>query len=302
MQLIALASAAALVASVAANEYNLMDTCDTSKPKAKIVNRCPYKVYLWSVLKGQGCPADSGTILDTGDFYQENYRTDGDTGVSIKISKSNKCKGDDVDITQLEYFINKDNPAYAFNFLDVSYVDCLGNNCPSRKEGFHLISGNQDGKFQTAGADKAICPVISCSNEEDCVAPLVYILPDDSSTKSCDPDADLDFYLCGSEAPGEEAPSTSEPSEPETSAAPATSSQQSEYEQPEPTSTAEKEEPSSYEAVQAAAVTPAPVVEHKKPNVWTEVKVVYATVTEYANAKRHEHAHAHAHAHRKFRA
>lgn len=291
MLITTLASAAALVASVAASEFNKMGSFDASKPRVRVVNRCPYKVYLWSVLKGQGCPSSDGTILETGDFYQENHRTDASTGVSIKMSKSDRCKG--IDCTQLEYFINPD-PGYPFNFLDVSYVDCLDGDCPSRKEGFYLKSGNEDGKFQTAGADKAICPILSCSNADECNK-MAYVLPDDVQTKSCDPQANLDFYLCGGEAPGEE--STYEP-EPE---APATSSQKTEEEQPKPTSTstAEKLVPSSYEEVQAAAVTPAPV---DKPNVKTEITVVYVTKYEYANAKRHEHAHAHAHAHHKFRA
>lgn len=288
MQLIKLASAAALIASVTASEFNKQAEFDPSKPRVRVVNRCPYKVYLWSVLKGQGCPSSDGTILETGDFYQENHRTDAVTGVSIKISKSDRCKG--IDCTQLEYFINPDK-SYPFNFLDVSYVDCLDGDCPSRQEGFYLKSGNEDGKFQTAGADKAICPILSCSNADEC-AKMAYILPDDVQTKSCDPQANLDFYMCGGEAPGEESDYEQEP---------ASSSQKTE-EQPKPTSTTEATEPSSYEHIQAAEITPAPVVEEKKPKTKTEYKVVYVTEYEYANAKRHEHAHAHAHAHNKFRA
>lgn len=287
MQLITLASAAALAAGVAASEFNKMGSFDPSLPRVRVINRCPYKVYLWSVLKGQGCPSHDGTILETGDFYQENHRIDAVTGVSIKISRSDRCKG--VDCTQLEYFIDP-NPSFNFNFLDVSYVDCLDGDCPSRQEGFYLKSGNQDGKYQTAGADRAICPILSCSNAEEC-GKMAYLFPDDTQTKSCDPKADLDFYMCGGEAPGEESDYSVQP-------APSSSSSSKVYEQPKPTTTSQEAPPSVYHA----EVTPAPEVSSKKPNVKTETKVVYVTEYEYANAKRHEHAHAHAHAHHKFRA
>ncbi|PSN69258.1 hypothetical protein BS50DRAFT_336972 [Corynespora cassiicola Philippines] len=296
MQYLTVASAAALVGlssasllDVSVTSFNLNSSCIESEPKVRIFNRCDYPVHLWSVLKGMGCPSEEGVELKKGDFYQENFRPAvNGIGTSIKISKTKQCKG--VDCVQLEYYPEVSNPAFAYNYLDVSYVDCLGGDCPTKTEGYYLKSGNQDGKFK-ANSVNEICPILSCSNADEC-ATMSYILPDDRQTKSCDLDADLDFYMCGGEAPGEESEETT----------PAPSSSSAEKETPKPSSTEAAEPaytaPSSSSSAEAEVyvaaapeVTPAPAESPKEPKVKTEV--VYVTEYEYTYAKRHAHGHRH---------
>jgi len=267
--------------------YNNNASCKADKPKVRIFNRCSYKVNVWSILKEDGCPETEGAVVEPGDFYQENYRPDAATGVSLKISKTNKCKGGD--ITQLEYFLQQAG-MYASNYLDVSYVDCLSDDCPTKKEGFYLKSGNQNGNF-LANVVNEICPILSCSSPSEC-AKVAYIKPNDRQTKSCNLKADLDFYMCGGHGPEEQGPEEGpeeqpsyqpEPSKPAPSPAPASSQA---YQQPEPQYTPTE--------VNAAAITPAPAAETPKaPNVKTEV--VYVTQYDYVNAKRHAHGHRHQH-------
>lgn len=292
------ASAAALAPALASAAYH----ADLKEKLgfAKVHNRCPYDVHLWSVKADMGCDTGVMKTLKTGESYSERYRDDDtNTGVSIKISKTEQCKGND--ITQLEYFINKD-PAklFYYNYLDISFVDCIDGDCPGR-EAYYFKSGNNgDERLATAGADKAICPILACDNFEDCGNPQaeshglynVYINWNDNATKTCEPAADVDFYLCVS-SPDEES-SEPEEKEPETEA-PAPSS--TEEEKPEPTS--EEAEPTDADVDVAGApqVTPAPEVPAAgKSNIKTEV--VYVTQYEYVNAKRH----AHGHRHRNFRA
>jgi hypothetical protein len=257
---------------------------------ARVHNRCDYPVYLWSVKKDMGCSAAAMKTLKPGESYSEVYRDDhSDVGVSIKISKTQQCKGND--ITQLEYHINHASELYHHNYLDVSFVDCIGETCPGR-DGFYLKSGNNgDERLATQGEDKAICPIISCDSLESCGNPRaadnlydVYINWDDRATKTCEPAADTDFYLCVS-SPDEEAPKQEEEDE----------------EKPAPSSS-EKEEVATptldvaakAKEVNAAQITSAPEKPvNEKPNVKTEV--VYVTQYEYVNAKRHAHGHRHQH-------
>lgn len=291
MQLINLAAAAALVATAAAtadfasdpNQYNGNSTCDESSSKrVRVFNRCSYPVYLWSVLKGQGCPASDAAVIEPGSYYAENYRNPYQgAGVSLKLSKDDKCKG--VDIAQLEYYIDS-SATYGANYLDMSYVDCGGQDCPTAKEGYYLKSGNVDGQWKANDVNE-ICPVLSCDGWESC-SQCSYVLPDDRQTKSCNVDAPLDLYMCGSEAPGAE------------SSQPSTAPSSKEASTPAPSSSKSSAAPSSsseaqYQAEAAAVTTPAP----KAAPVNTKVEVVYEYVTkvEYVNAKRHLHGHRHQH-------
>ncbi|KAF2824342.1 hypothetical protein CC86DRAFT_371695 [Ophiobolus disseminans] len=304
MQLITfLSAAAAAVATASAdsadasvrNAVTLNKSCDKSKPYARIINRCDYTVNLWSVLKGQGCPTAEMVTLKKGEVYAENYAYAKDTkdgrGVSIKISKTKECKGND--ITQLEYFLdNRDITPKAFqlNYLDVSYVDCV-HDCPTKKEGYYLAAGSSTARTAKTAADGSWCPVLSCSDAASC-AKMSYILPDDVQTKTCDLESSMDFYMCGSQPPSgdDETPA---------SQAPASSSKQVETPAAKPSTTlkAVVSSAANYK-VNVAAVTNAPKIEDvvKAPKVKT--KVVYVTAYEYANAKRSEHVHAHAHARR----
>ncbi|CAO2652774.1 Nn.00g021850.m01.CDS01 [Neocucurbitaria sp. VM-36] len=283
MKLITLISAAsAMVATASARSaVDLNKECDHSQPYARIINRCDYPVYLWSVFKGDGCPADEMVTLEKGDTYSENWQDPSNgVGVSIKMSKTEKCKSND--IVQFEYFLEKSNSDYAYNYLDVSYVDCLDGDCPTKNEGYYLVAGNQTGAA-TASAGNTWCPILSCHDAVSC-AKISYILPDDVQTKTCDLSSSMDFYMCGGDAPSEDYNS-----------APASSSEQATSSTPSPTSVQD-----SYTEnlkVNAAAVTNAPDVKEveKQQKTKTQFEVVYATVYEYVNAKRHAHGHARRH-------
>jgi hypothetical protein len=297
MQIITIASTAALVAlaaaapSPSANAFNLNSTCIETNPKVRVYNRCPYDVYLWSVLTGNGCPSGNGAVVKTGDFYQENFRPAvNDVGTSIKISKTESC--DPNDLLQLEYYIETSKPGFNYNYLDVSYVNCAeSKSCPTASEGFYLKSGNVDGKF-TANSLNNICPILACGDWAEC-SKVAYVNWDDVQTKSCDPSADLDFYMCGSEAPGSDYTPVVESSAAASSAPAPTSTEE---EVPEYTSAAAVSSAAASSAVEeeevvAAAITPAPVVASKPVHIKT--KVVYVTEVAYVNAKRHEHGHNH---------
>ncbi|CAN9080716.1 unnamed protein product [Alternaria alternata] len=292
--------ASAVVATASADSLRsavtLNKDCDTNQPHARIVNRCDYDVNLWSVYKGDGCPSSGMVTLKTGESYAENYATaeDGKTGVSIKISKTQQCKG--VDITQLEYFLQTSGE-YSNNYLDVSYVDCEGEECPTRQEGYYLVAGDQTGKFKAA-SENTWCPVLSCHDVASCNK-CSYVLPDDVQTKTCDLSQSMTFYMCGGEAPTddyESSPIESSSVEPSSS-----STKQAEYSAAKPTSTSASSasDEDSYTAdieVAAAAVTPAPAKQDENPyQGLTKTKVVYVTAYEYVNAKRHAHDHARRH-------
>jgi hypothetical protein len=266
---------------------------------ARVYNKCDKPVYLWSVKKDQGCDQSRMIKLEPGAApYEEKYRDEGDDiGVSIKISWTEQCKGslargENVDITQLEYHINH-APGFNHNYLDVSFVDCLGGTCPGRDK-FCLKSGNNgDDRLATAGADKAICPILKCNSKEEC-ATMAYILPDDVQTKSCEPAADMDFYLCSDSYEHDEKPQKPKEEVKVEEEKPKSSSQPKEEKPAAPTSIAV---PSKAHDVSASEITPAPEEQPQEPRVKTEV--VY--VTEYATIEQKKR-HAHGHRHKHFRA
>lgn len=297
MQLITfLSAAAATVATASARSaVTLNKSCDKSQPYARVINRCDYPVYLWSVLKGDGCPASEMVTLKKGEVYAENYaraqmpgQPTTNQGVSIKISKTTQCKGND--ITQLEYFLdNRDQTPEKFqlNYCDVSYVDCLGGDCPTKNEGYYLEVGTSKARSARATADNSWCPVLACSDPVSC-AKMSYILPDDVQTKTCDLESSMDFYMCGSQPPSadDDKPAPASSKKPESA--------------PKPSTTAKAPSNVEYKA-NVAAVTNAPEIkEPKTPRIKTQVVTV--TAYEYVNAKRHEHARAHARRHQPFNA
>lgn len=290
MQLTTFLSAAATVATASAlSAVQLNKQCDLSKPYARVINRCNYPVNVWSVVKGSiGCPTESMVTLKKGEIYSENYQTPSpDQGVSIKISKTKECTNNN--IVQLEYFLEQrpDKKAYEGNYLDVSYVDCTGGDCPTKKEGYYLNAGSSTARAAKVAADGSWCPILSCSDAASC-AKMSYILPDDVQTKTCDLDSSMDFYMCGSQAPSgdDDTPASSAP-------APASSSKKAESPSPKPSTTlkAVVSSAANYK-VNVAAVTNAPEI---KEAAKVKTKVVYVTAYEYVNAKRHEHAHARRH-------
>jgi hypothetical protein len=315
MQLTTFISVAAVVATASARTaVSLNKACDKSRPHARIINRCDYPVHIWSVLKGNGCPTDGMVTLKKGEVYAENYAyakgdspedsTNG-TGISIKISKTEQCKGND--ITQLEYFLdNRDITPKDFqlNYLDVSYVDCV-EDCPTKKEGYYLSAGSSTVRSARATADNSWCPVLACHDAISC-ALMSYILPDDVRTKTCDLESSMDFYMCGShppsgdgdDKPADEKPAYSAPAYSAPAPAPVSSSKEVPSSTPKASSTLKAVVTSAANyKVDVAAVTNAPQVKDVKeaikaaPKVKTEI--VYVTAYEYVDAKRHAHARRH---------
>lgn len=287
--------AAALVATVSAGLDKIADK-DTWG-NASIVNRCPYDVYVWSIDKEEGCPTGAAHKLATGGKYSEPYRLGKNGGgISLKISKFDTCGGKD--LTQLEYQITADKPKYNGNYLDMSFVDCTKNleDCPGRTDGFFMKAGNQLGAFRSA-VNNEHCPVFNVNNAEE-AARVSYIKWDDPQTKFCDETQDLDLYLCGGHAPGDE----DDESSPVESATPSSSSEIESTSTPSPTSTSEKETPTpsstdegedEFAVMAAAAVTPAPVEPVPvEPVVKTEVVYVTQFVKRHAHGRRHQHFHA----------
>jgi len=299
MQLITLLSTAFAMAATASagrlNAAQLNEAVDLSLPYARIINRCKYDVYLWSVLKSTGCPTEGMFKLKSGGVYTENYATkeeteDGKTGISIKISKTQECKGND--ITQLEYFREMNKPGYEFNYLDVSYVDCQGMNCPTRQEGYYLVAGNQIGAY-ASGSDNKWCPKMSCWDAVSCDK-ISYVLPDDPQTKSCDNGQSMDFYMCGGEAPdGDSGPKPSSSAKP--SSSPAQYSATKPKSTPKPTPVHASSSSSTADLkVAAAAITSSSTTPSDIPK-YTKTQVVYVTAYKYVDAKRHAHDHARRH-------
>lgn len=281
-------TAAALVAAVAANPEFVPWS---ELGHAKVVNRCPYTVYLWSIDKEMGCaPAHMQTLKPGGEYSEQFRKGTSDGGISIKLSKFQTCGGKD--ITQLEYKIRNEeegNPQFAYNgnFLDMSFVDCLNNleDCPGRTDGFYLKSGNNNLGAYKSEVNNEHCPVFNVHDAEQAVR-VSYILPDDPQTKWCNQKADLDLYLCGGQAPGAEpisspSSSASSSSEVESTSSPSSAKEEEPTPTPAPSSTEE-----AFVVAAAAAVTPAPAP--AGPVIKTEV--VY--VTEYVN-RRHAHGRRH---------
>jgi hypothetical protein len=284
MRFSTIASAAAFAPVLVSANYN--SDLKNSLGTARIHNKCKYPVYLWSVLKDQGC--DDGVMekLEPGGTWSEKYRDDkSEVGVSVKISKTTKCKGnlasgEQIDITQLEYYINH-APGFNFNFLDVSFVDCGGNNCPGRDK-FCLKSGNNgDPRLAIAGETKAICPILSCKSVEEC-STMAYVLPDDVQTKSCEPAADMDFYLCADSPDSDGDLGEVEKPSPKV--------------EPKPEPTSERPQISKANIAAAPQITPGPAPEQKKLKIKTETVIVYKTVAHPPPHKRHAHGHKHFHA------
>ncbi|KAH7382514.1 hypothetical protein DE146DRAFT_760354 [Phaeosphaeria sp. MPI-PUGE-AT-0046c] len=293
LTLLSVATALAATASAGKSAVQLNKECNLNKPHARIINRCDYDVNIWSVWKNIGCENSEMVTLKKGEIYSENYQhpEGGDQGVSIKVSKNKQCTGSN--IVQLEYFLETrpDKQPYWANYLDVSYVDCLGEDCPTKSEGYYLQAGTPSVRAMKATADNSWCPVLACHDAASC-AKMSYILPDDVQTKTCDLDANMDFYMCGSHAPG---------ADDEKPAPKPESSKKIDTPTPKPSTTAKAPStPAAEYKVNAAAVTPVAEIKDKAPKVKT--KVVYVTAYEYVNAKRSEHVHAHARRHQAFRA
>ncbi|KAH3981950.1 hypothetical protein HBH98_063970 [Parastagonospora nodorum] len=314
MQLTLLSVAAAMAATVSAYDLfpekgktavELNRDFDPSSRHARIINRCDYDVHIWSVYKNIGCEDSEMVTLKKGESYGENYQTPGASGVgvSIKVSKTTQCTGSN--IVQLEYFLEtRMDPQYKdyhANFLDVSYVDCLGGDCPTKKEGYYLAAGSQTARAKKVTADNSWCPILACHDAASC-AKMSYILPNDVQTKTCGLEDSMEFYMCGSQPPSEddEKPAYSAPAP--SSKQPETPSKQPETPTPKPTPTEAPSSSADGYKIDIPAVTPPAQLkdEPKEPKIKT--KTVVVTAYEYVNAKRSEHVHRHARRHQPFHA
>ncbi|KAF2684371.1 hypothetical protein K458DRAFT_388839 [Lentithecium fluviatile CBS 122367] len=282
MQLLTLAGLTALTATVSAKiniSYQNNATCDYNKPRARIVNRCSYDVYVWTVDSDNkyDCKFDEPVVLGTGEAYAENFRPTTIGAVSIKVSKEEACTNGK--ITQLEY-----NYKPNVNFLDISFVNCHDGDCPGRQDGYYLHSGNtEDGQFKSAENNEH-CPICS-AHDQASADECAYVLPDDRQTRSCSKEANLDFYICGSEAPGSEPA----PSKPEPSKEPEKEKPKPSTKAPAPTTTAPPYNVDN--DVAAAAVTDAP--QAANGNIKTVFETVYAYTTVLPHRhRRHQHIHA----------
>jgi hypothetical protein len=274
MQLLTLAAVTALTATVSAKvniSFKNNATCDYSQPKARIINRCPYDVYVWTVDSDNAydCKFDEPVVLGTGESYAENFRPTSTGAVSLKVTKEEVCEHGK--ITQLEY-----NYKPEVNFLDISFVDCQSGECPGRQDGYYLQSGNENGQFPSAENNEH-CP-ICVAHDQKSADECAYVLPDDRQTRSCDKKANLDFYICGSHEPGSEPVA---PSKPKPSKAPV-------EEEPKPSTTSA---PSYVADVAAAEITEAP--QAPQDNIKTVYETVYAYTTVMPRKhRRHQQVHA----------
>lgn len=291
MQLIKLVSAAAVVATASAsserNAVKINGIVANQNGQAYIINRCSYDVNIWSVYKGDGCPTDEMVTLKKGQTYSETFQLpQNGVGVSIKISKTKQCKGND--ITQFEYFYDTNNGQYNGNYVDISYVDCLGGDCPTMKEGYYFRAGNPSTVNTAVDNANTRNPTMSCTDPVSC-AKISYILPDDVQTKYSSLNQSVYYYMCGGQAPSAD------------DSLPASSSKKVESPAAKPTPSKASSAAENVK-VNAAAITPAAEIKEPAHTPKVKTNVVYVTKYEYVNAKRHEHVHAHARRHQNFHA
>ncbi|PVH96554.1 hypothetical protein DM02DRAFT_644692 [Periconia macrospinosa] len=250
---------------------------------SKVVNRCPYDVYLWSIDKQLGCNSDGSTLLKkNGGQWQEQMHEGTNGGISVKISKFDNCGGKE--LTQLEYKIETKKGEYNGNYLDMSFVDCQkGGDCPGWHDGFYMESGFKAGtKVYASEVNNERCPILKASNAQE-AAKISYVLPDDRQTKFCKSDADLTLYICGDQAPGASdntpsaAPSSSKPAPSSSQAKPSTFQILPSKPAAAPSKSADDVK------VKAAEVTAAPKA--PAPEAPKNVK----TVITHAHGRRHNH-------------
>jgi hypothetical protein len=151
----------------------------THAAKAYIKNYCKENVYLWPVdaLRNPQTPI---TIAPGGD-YSETYQVLASGGVSLKLSRdpANKVKA-----TQFEYTL-----VGGFIWYDGSHVDCQGAECPFYADGIYLE------------ASDPTCPTRTCQPNAVCTG-FYVLFNDDINTLSCQPNADINMYLCATNNKG----------------------------------------------------------------------------------------------------
>jgi hypothetical protein len=160
---------------------------------------------------GSSCPSSDPTaMIEHEGKYQENYRpSEEGVAVSIKISGEETCKSNN--ITQIEYNHEISKPGYNGNYVDISYVNCETNDCPSRRAGFWYMIGNHPDdsgsvppRFQMDEFQN--CPIWSCRGlqadaTDDCLNKAYVKYDDDFATRFCDLEANWEVYLCDPAGP-----------------------------------------------------------------------------------------------------
>ena len=285
----------AVLAGTASASFAVREEINPDLGFAKVVNRCPYDVYLWSIDKEMGCSSGSTKKLSKGGSHTEQFRNGTNGGISIKISKWNQCGGKDQ--TQLEYkIVYPGQGAPPGNYLDMSFVDCRGGDCPGWKEGFYMGAGKSGHVSiqQASTVNNERCPEFMVANPAE-AAKVSYVLPDDRQTKWCQAKSNLDLYLCGSEKPDfsdESAPSAA----PSSSKIAAPSQPQPSSFQVLPSKPAAAPSKSADDVkVKAAEVTAAPKAPAPEAPKNVKTVITYVTVSVDAPQKRHAHGRRHNH-------
>lgn len=151
-----------------------------ASPGARVVNHCPFTVYIQSVQQ------ESSDIheLQPGGLYSEAYKTvvDG-TGVSIKIATAVLGASLATPLTQFEYtFVPWQNPDL---FYDVSSIN---DQAPRQFCQYGL-------SVQPSSAE---CALIVCQADCGNFCSQVYNVPNDNfATKGCRASGDTILTLCG---------------------------------------------------------------------------------------------------------
>jgi hypothetical protein len=144
---------------------------------ANIYNRCSIPVFLWPVDADR--PAGAPITLQPGASYSEQYHTPSNGGgVSLKINTQNSL---DI-ITQFEYTLTG-----GMIWYDGSNVNCPATQCPFFSLGAYLETSIPS------------CPTRTCTPGQVCTGFYQYPT-DDINSLACQPDADVNLYLCATSA------------------------------------------------------------------------------------------------------
>lgn len=164
-----------LIVSVAALAATI--TSVNALGQAIVHNNCAFPIYLWAV-DAQRNPS-SGTTVQPGGQYSEQYHTPSSGGVSIKLSTTNSLASK---VTQFEYTVQSyaNNP---FLWYDGSNVDCTGAECPFYNYGVNLKASDPS------------CPTRDCPVGQVCSG-FYTLWNDDINTLSCSQESNVIMTLC----------------------------------------------------------------------------------------------------------
>jgi hypothetical protein len=229
---------------------------------ANIYNYCSFQVYLWPT-DFDRWPSNPTVIAPGGSFSEVYHQPSNGGGVSLKLNTVPQLSV----ITQFEYTLTG-----GFIWYDGSNVDCAATACPFFPYGAYLETSDPS------------CPTRTCSPGQVCTG--FYQYPsDDINSLACQPNADVNLYLCATSPGAPPAPS------PTTTAAPAPTTTTSTPPPPPPPSTTTTAVPSASAVVQAEAPSATPSVgpKYQMEALLVGAKFKRAFGLQHAHARRHEH-------------